>query len=91
MRRKTLRMLAERAELHAEALPGVPLVEISGDDRVLIENHICVAGYREGQILVRFSYGMLQICGTGMTLACAKREQLVIHGKIDSITLLRGD
>lgn len=85
-----LRTITERAGLPAEALPGIPLVELSGDDRILIENHKCVVGYREDEILVRVSYGSIRFCGTGMVLACAKKEQLIIHGKINSITLLRG-
>ena len=89
-RRNTLRKITEKAALHAEALPGVPLVEISGDDRILIENHICVAGYRESEIHIRFSYGMLCICGEDLVLACAKKEQLIIHGRICSVTMHRG-
>lgn len=90
-RGKILRTITEKAGLHSEALPGVPLVELNGDDRVLVENHKCVVGYKDREILVRVCYGLLRFSGNGLVLACAKKGQLIIHGKIDSITLHRGE
>lgn len=91
MKRKSLvRNITDRAGLHGESLPGIPLVEICGDDRVLIENHLCVLGYNENEVMVRTCCGSIRISGDEMVLACLKREQLVIHGKIHSVTLLRG-
>lgn len=31
--------LARDADIHGQPLPGVPIVELAGDRRVLIENH----------------------------------------------------
>lgn len=85
-----LRRLTERAGLPAESLPGVPLLELSGDDRILIENHECVIGYSDKEIEVRTKFGLYKISGDAMVLACVQKEQLVIHGKVDSILLIRG-
>lgn len=85
-----LRLLTERVGLYGESLPGIPLLELSGDDRVLIENHICVSGYSQGEISVRVSYGCIRIVGRSLVLACVGKEQLVIHGKVDSVTVERG-
>ena len=87
---KMLRVLTERAGLYGESLPGIPLLELSGDDRVLIENHICVSSYSQGEISVRVSYGCIRIVGRSLVLACVGKEQLVIHGKVDSVTVERG-
>jgi len=89
-RGKMLRTITEKAGLHSEPIPGIPLLELNGDDRILIENHKCVMGYSEKEILIRVSFGVLRIVGDEMVLACVKKEQLVIHGMIDSICLLRG-
>ena len=57
-----MQKLAEGMELPAESMPGLPLVEIAGDRRVLVENHgggcwwkimeACVSMARS-----RFAYG----------------------------------
>ena len=87
--RHILQRLTESADLPAEALPRVPLVELAGDRRVLIENHKGVTEYGTEKICVQLSYGHLCICGTGMELSRMTKEQLVISGRIDSVTLLR--
>lgn len=81
--------LADNPKLAAEPLPGVSIVELAGDRRVLIENHQGVRGYSSGCILVKVSFGCVQICGSCLELAKMTREQLVIQGNIDSICLQR--
>ena len=85
-----LRGLTERAGLYGEPLPGVPLLELSGDDRILIENHKCVNSYSLEEIAVGVSYGCVRIRGRALVLACVGKDQLVIHGKVDSIAVERG-
>ena len=38
-KRNWMQMLADGADLPAEPLPGVPVVEVAGENRVLIERH----------------------------------------------------
>lgn len=88
-KRNLLQRLAEGADLPGEPLPGQPIAEIAGDRRVLIENHQGVKEYTREKICVKVKYGQLTVCGCGLELACMTREQLVISGRIDSITLHR--
>jgi len=81
--------LWERLDLPGECLPGQVLVEIAGDSRVLIEQHRGVREYSREKIGVRVRYGLVQVCGSGLELRCMTREQLVISGRIDSVTLKR--
>ncbi len=78
------------ADLPSEPLPGVPLVEVAGDKRVLIEHHCGIIAYGCQQISVKVSYGHICICGTGLEMTRMSKEQLVINGKIESISLIRG-
>lgn len=71
-------------------LPGMPLVEIAGEKRVLIENHKGVTEYDADRICVRVNFGQICVCGEHLTLAQMTGACLVICGRIDSITLLRG-
>lgn len=84
-----LRTITENAGLYGEPVSGVSLLEISGDDRVLIENYICVVSYTDYLIQVRVNFGMYQISGCSLVLSCISREQLVIRGKVDSVVLHR--
>lgn len=71
------------------ALPGQPVVELVGDRRVLIENHIGVTEYGTERICVKVKYGQLSVCGYGLELVRMTKAQLVITGNIGSITIDR--
>ena len=85
-----LRKLSEDASSYAQFLPGVPIVEIAGDKRVLIENHSGVTEYSPQRISVRVSFGCIYICGDNMELSCMSGQQLVIGGRIDNVSIIRG-
>ena len=82
--------LIEEADLPGELLPGQSVVELAGDRRVLIENHRGVTEYGQGKISVRVRCGLVVVCGCGLELSRMTREQLVITGRVDGITLHRG-
>lgn len=84
-----MRRLAEGMDMAGESVPGQPLVEICGERRVLIENHRGVSRYCTDQICVRVAYGEVAVLGRGLELARMTREQLVICGCIDGISLVR--
>ncbi len=88
-RRLWMERLADTADLQGEAFPGQPLVEVYGDRRVLIEHHGGVTEYGREKIQVKVRYGALCICGGCLELARMTAEQLVITGRIDSVTLIR--
>lgn len=81
--------IADSADLAAESLPGVPVVELAGERRVLIERHCGVTEYSREEICVKVSYGHICVCGCGLELTQMTREQLVISGRIDCIRLVR--
>ena len=84
-----MQKLAEGMELPAESMPGLPLVELAGDRRVLVENHGGVCQYGPEQICVRVKYGIVSVRGRGLEIAKLSREQLVISGRIDCVNLNR--
>lgn len=67
----------------------LPLVEIAGKKRVLVENHLGVIGYSSEKIQIRVCYGVLSVSGSGLQFAQINREQLVICGRVDCVSLLR--
>ena len=88
-RRGWIERLADSADLQGEAFPGQPLVELYGDRRVLIEHHGGVTEYGREKIQVKVRYGYLCVCGGCLELARMTAEQLVIPGRIDSVSIIR--
>ena len=80
----------EKLDLLDEPLPRQPLVELCGEERVLIENHGGVTQYDSEHISVRVRFGMIVVHGTKLKLCRMCRQQLVISGKIQGITVERG-
>ena len=84
-----LELLADRAELESEPMPAQPIIEVAGDRRVLVENHRGVSAYSTHRILIKVSFGAVCVCGCGLQLIRMTKEQLVIRGRIDSVSLQR--
>ena len=82
--------MTAHSDLLSESIPGVPLVELIGDNRVLIEYHAGVTKYSDTEIMVSTSHGAICIQGSSLALTKMSKSQLVIHGHIKSICLIRG-
>ena len=79
----------DRLDLPGESFPGQVLIEITGENRVLIEHHRGVREYSQDRIGVNVKYGVVQICGSCLELRCMTKDLLVISGKIDCVHLIR--
>lgn len=86
-RRSVWERLINAADLGTEPSPKLPLVELAGERRVLIENHRGVSQYGCNEICVNVEYGSIFICGQKLDLACMSKDQLIITGTIESIRL----
>ena len=82
--------LAFAADLPDEPIPGLPLVEIVDDRRVLIENHRGVNEYGRNMIRIKVKFGSICVCGRELELARMNRGQLIISGVIEAVQLCRG-
>ncbi|MBO5317826.1 MAG: YabP/YqfC family sporulation protein [Oscillospiraceae bacterium] len=76
-------------DLPAEPIPGQPVLELLGDNRVLIEKHRGVWQYSCQCVSVGTAFGSVCVCGNSLELMHMSKEQLVISGKIDSIAVCR--
>ena len=70
--------------------PKMPLVELSGCGRVLIENHKGIYRYSREQICVCTVLGMIRIDGCRLFIEKMSNEQLTITGVIHNVSLCRG-
>lgn len=76
-------------DLYGESMPGQTIIEIAGEHRVLIENHFGITQYCCDKIFVKVKYGQVVVCGCNLELLQMTKDQLVISGKIDGVSLLR--
>lgn len=89
-KRSILHQFTEKADLPGESLPLQSIVELCGNNRVLVENHRGVTEYTDERIGVRVRFGTILIVGEGLKLCRMSGCQLVILGQIHGIQLLRG-
>ena len=68
-----------------EGLRPKTLVELYGNERVLIEEHRGILAYGDEEIRVGTSYGAAVIEGLELRLCCMSRSQLVIRGRIAGV------
>lgn len=84
-----MQKLTDSMDLQGELPPGIPVIEIAGDCRVLIERHGGMTEYSCERICASVCYGTVCICGSGLKLIRMTQEQLVISGQIHSVQILR--
>ena len=84
---KWVEKLRQRMAMSPEPVPGLPLIEIAGHGRVLIENHRGVIGYSREEIRIRVNYGEIAVSGSCLELNRMSREVLVITGNITCVSL----
>ena len=82
--------IMDRLDLPGEPVPGVPVVEIAGTERVLIEHHQGVTEYGCSRIRVKVRYGAVCVSGSSLSLKRMTDRQLIICGKIGNVQLERG-
>ena len=68
---------------------ALPLMELTGDRRLLIENHRGILEYSAERITVLVKFGTVSIIGTGLELCYISEKQLIVVGKIHEIVLER--
>lgn len=84
-----LELIAGAADLPPELLPGMPILEFAGHNRVMIENHGGVTEYADNRICVPVSFGAVILRGRNLRIARMQKKLLVVVGKIDSVEFER--
>lgn len=90
-RNDMLNRLSKNDELGLGLLAGVPIVEIYGRRRILIENHCGILAYGTEEIKVKVKNGCICICGKCLKLARLSKEKLVITGQLNNVHMMGRD
>ena len=89
-RRNMMQRFTEHATLAGEPILKQPLLELCGENRLLIEHHMGIGEYSSETIHVNVKFGCICVTGTDLELCCMTAEQLVITGNIEMFTLRKG-
>ena len=82
-----MKRLTEWDNVRQDLIPGTPLIEIAGTNRVYIENHQKIVMYTESEIHIGVKYGTIVVLGDGLSFSCITKEYLVVSGRIFSVHL----
>ena len=85
--RKILADAAERLELPAEVLAGVPKMELTGFQQFSIELHKGLMEYEKDRISIESDLGPILILGSGLTIQLMNRQRITIRGKLFAVEL----
>ena len=66
------------------------LVEIYGQERLLVEHHRGIVSYGNECIRIKATFGELVVEGADLRLCCMSRSQLVIRGRLLCLRLEGG-
>lgn len=83
--RKVLADFAERFDLPADVVAGLPHLEMAGSREVYLEQHTGILSYSETQIDANTPAGVLRILGSGLRLTAMTAQELRISGQIRSV------
>lgn len=82
--------IPEILDLPDQTLPGVPIIEIYGNKRLLIEGRCSVIDYCESCIKLKNTYGNVCILGRNLIMSELTQQQMIIVGEIDNLSISRG-
>ena len=82
-----LERTAQALDLPADAVAGLPRVELVGDKELRMENHRGILAYGQSEIIVSGGKLIAKIKGEGLELRAMTGEELLITGTVLSVEL----
>lgn len=82
---KVKEIISDALELPKDITLDLPKVIILGTDSVSIENHKGIISYKDDQIRINTSCGILTITGNRLVIKSIIQEEIIITGKIVNI------
>ena len=82
-----LERAAQAFDLPADALTGLPRIELVGDRELRMENHRGILAYGDREIHVSGGAFLVRVTGEGLELRAMTGLELLITGEIRQITL----
>lgn len=71
--------------LPPENAGSVPKITLAGRERIRVENYSALLEYREDNVKLKISDGVIEIMGENLEIRAIGEENIVISGKIRSV------
>jgi len=84
------RHLTDAAQIPAELSGQLPLLRMTGQEELFIENYKGIVEYTDAYLLIRTKGKLLRIEGEHLYLSYYTREELKVTGVIHSICFIKG-
>lgn len=81
--------VSERLGIPAEILSGLPMIELTGDSAIMIEQHRGITAYSTEEICISVNFGTVHIRGAKLTIHVMNRERIIIYGRVAEVGLER--
>lgn len=82
--------VAERFDLPADVVAGLPRLELIGSRQLYLEHHTGILSYSEERVDAGTDAGILRVEGRGLTLLAMTADELRLGGTILSVTWEEG-
>ena len=82
-----VRSASEKLGIPPEILTGLPVVELTGDSAVLIEQHHGIVMYQPEEVAFRTACGTLRVLGTSLRFRLYSAGEAVLDGQIHAVQL----
>lgn len=82
-----LERTAEMFDLPADALAGLPKLELVGDRELWVENHRGILSYGDREILISGGAFLIRVAGEELELRAMTGVELLITGRVAQIDL----
>lgn len=81
--------LADALELQHDVALNLPVLHMTGGERLLMENHRGLLEYGRAKIRIASTAGTVEIAGEGLEIRSVGREDVLITGSIASVNINR--
>ena len=86
-RRGPAELVAQLFSLPADAVAGLPLLELTGDRQLRVEGHRGILAYDAREIHIGGGKVTIRVRGLGLELKVMNRLELLITGQITAVEL----
>ena len=81
------RRITTTFELPLDIMLDLPLINLIGDEKLVISNHKGIVEYVKEQVRVKTSIGIVKVQGCGLVMKEISDENIVIMGKINAVII----
>ena len=82
--------IADALELQHDVALNLPMLHITGSERLLMENHRGLLEYARNRIRVATTAGPVEIVGENLAIRSVGRDDILVTGVIRSVTMGAG-